>query len=66
MKKTQLERVKFKLQRDGSISRNEAIRNYITRLSSIILRLKAEGYTFKSYDKGGDYVYELVNGEKVA
>lgn len=62
MKKSQLDRVKFKLQRDGYISRNEALKVFITRLSAIILKLKEQGYTFKSYDKGGDYVYELING----
>ncbi len=60
MKKTQLTRVKMKLKRDGFITRNECIRNYITRLSAIILILRNQGWDFKTSDIKGDYKYELL------
>ena len=59
MKKTQIERVKFKLRRDGFITRNEALSVYISRLGAIICSLKKIGWDFETQEKGGDYVYIL-------
>lgn len=61
----------------GSVSRNWALQNYITRLSAIMLDLKNEGVAFEGKWKDNDYLYHLldkpkrvdtfyVNGTKVA
>jgi len=80
MKKTQLNFVKKQLLENGKISRNECLKEYITRLSAIILDLKGEGFEtegkFVKTKTGKDYVYFLtknplrkveyrVNGELV-
>ena len=63
MKKTQYNFVKKQLLEKGQITRNQALQNYITRLSSIILTLKEEGFeiegSFKKVKGGKDYVYTL-------
>lgn len=59
MRKTQIEWVKQQLQANGEISRNECLRNYISRLGAIICLLKALGYTFHTFRRDGDYVYKL-------
>jgi hypothetical protein len=58
----QIDRVKFKLKRDGFITRNECLSQYpaITRLSAHILTLKKEGYQFKVEDDGRDYKYKVA------
>lgn len=58
--KTQEDRIKHKLRVDGYVTRNEAIRNFITRLSAIILDLKYQGWDFKTEKVGGDYKYTLI------
>jgi phage-related protein len=60
MKKSQTERVKLRLEQTGEISRNECLRNYISRLSAIIYSLKKEGYEFTEFSRKGDYVYKVV------
>ena len=58
MNTTQLQFVKDKLNEDGMISRNHCLRNYISRLSAIILKLKNEGYIFTTYiSDNNDYIY---------
>lgn len=61
--KTQLQLIKRKLLKDGFISRNWCLRNYISRLSGIIFRLHEEGIkTVGGYvktKKGRDYCYYL-------
>lgn len=61
--KTQLERVKAKLERDGFVTRNECLSQFpaITRLGARICDLQEEGWTFKTENTGRDYVYRLVN-----
>ena len=62
MKKTQLERVKYKLKIDKFITRNEALKNRITRLGAIICLLERENYIFEAYytiDKK-DYIYKVI------
>ena len=62
---TQINWVRSVLERKGKITRNKCIREqYITRLSSIIHRLRDEGMNivgskFKTRN-GEDYQYELV------
>jgi len=48
---TQKKWVKSQLKEKGFITRNECLRNYISRLGSIICDLKKEGY-----DITGDYI----------
>jgi biotin-(acetyl-CoA carboxylase) ligase len=57
--KTQLNWVKQQLRQNGQISRNEALRNYISRLGAIILVLKKQGWQFETEWKEGDYIYKL-------
>lgn len=61
--KTQLERVKAKLERDGYVTRNECLSQFpaITRLGARICDLQDAGWTFKTENTGRDYVYRLVN-----
>lgn len=65
-KKTQKDRVVTKLLKDGFITRNECLRNFISRLSAIIQDLELEGWEFETSRKGnsataeGDYVYKVI------
>lgn len=61
--KTQLERVKAKLERDGFVTRNECLSQFpaITRLGARIDDLRNEGWAFKTENTGRDYVYRLVS-----
>ncbi len=65
MKKSQLERVKHKLRTDGYITRNEALKNYISRLGALIVILKEMGWEFeaKYIDKNGgkDFIYKVIS-----
>ncbi len=51
---TQIEFVKVHLLKNGSISRNFALNNYITRLGAIIHLLKKEGWEIDTQKK--DYI----------
>ncbi|MBK3666161.1 hypothetical protein JJE66_33690 [Bradyrhizobium diazoefficiens] len=59
---SQNERVRRKLARDGSISRNQCLRQIpaITRLAARIDDLEHEGYRFKEDKRGNDYVYTVI------
>lgn len=62
--KSQIERIKTKLARDGFVTRNECLRQYpaITRLGARIQDLEDKhGYVFETEDTGRDYVYRLVS-----
>lgn len=63
---TQKDFVITQLNQTGQVSRNYCLKNYITRLSSIIFNLKDEGYEFiekwipsikPDGSKGKDFVY---------
>jgi len=43
---TQEEWVLAQLQHNGEVTRNEALKNYITRLGAIICDLKKQGWNF--------------------
>lgn len=68
MKRTQQEWVVKMLLENGKISRNEALRNYVSRLGAIICDLRKAGWeisaknerTHGGYGRGLDYVYKLV------
>jgi hypothetical protein len=61
--KSQNERVRAKLDRDGYVSRNECVRQFpaILWLSARIQDLEDEGYVFDAKEECGDYVYRLVS-----
>lgn len=56
---TQKQRVEKRLREMRIITRNECLRNYITRLSAIINDLKNEGWIFETEHFRGDYRYFL-------
>jgi hypothetical protein len=58
---TQKERIRARLHKYGRISRNECLRNFITRCAARIADLEEEGYVFRTYPYGGDYLYVLVS-----
>lgn len=66
---TQLSFVKRQLLSTGHISRNECLRQHITRAGAIILDLKKQGFKISGeYYKtqfGLDYVYKLLGSEFV-
>ena len=52
--KSQREWVVLQLKKNGFITRNQCLKNYISRLGSIIFRLKAKGFEFKAeFSKAG-------------
>jgi hypothetical protein len=62
----QLNWVKNKLLYDGEISRNEALQNFISRLSGYILKLKKEGWEisdgeYRKEHGGKNYYYTLIS-----
>jgi len=70
--KRQIDWVKHILVSNGSITRNYALRNYVSRLSALILKLKEQGYEFKTeyftiqtpFGKSRDYRYILTKQPK--
>ena len=60
-KQTQIERVINKLNRDGFITRNECLRNYITRLGAIICSLRKMGWEIQDgeYTDDKDFIYRV-------
>ena len=70
-RKSQIDRIKAKLERDSYVTRNECLRQFpaITRLGARIEDLEQKhGYVFTTENTGRDYVYRLVsiNGRPVA
>jgi hypothetical protein len=59
--KSQKERVIYKLNHTGFITRNECLKNFISRLSAIIQELESEGWVFKTERVKGDYRYDVVS-----
>lgn len=57
---TQRQRVERRLLDVGQISRNECLRNYISRLGAIICDMTKDGWQFETKNVNGDYVYYLV------
>jgi hypothetical protein len=62
---TQTEKIIEQLEDKGSVTRNWALQNYISRLGALILALKKEGWVFtQEYTEtpyGKDYTYFLVS-----
>jgi len=63
MKQSQLNLIKWKLNKDGNISRNWCLSRNITRLGSYICQLKYEDYDFiRRYTKNRkNYEYVWMN-----
>jgi hypothetical protein len=69
MKLTQTKWVAQQLRANGSITRNECLREYISRLASIINRLENDGWIIRGeyvpvitkFGKGKDYKYTAFN-----
>lgn len=70
MKPTQFTFVKNTLEMYGEVTRNECLREFISRLGAIIHVLKKEGWVFTTEtrdtvkhdgSKGKDFVYKLVS-----
>jgi hypothetical protein len=68
LNKTQVSWVKENLRENGYISRNQCLRNYISRLGAIINILKKDGWRFEAnYQQtvnGKDFWYKLVREGK--
>ena len=68
-KQSQKEFVKQELVKNGFITRNKCLRNYVSRLSAIIFLLKEEGFEFETkfventtaYGTERDFVYLWKN-----
>lgn len=68
MKMKQINFVTDRLDEKGEITRNECLKNYISRLGAIIAVLKERGYVFLTeyretitpFGTGKDYVYTMV------
>jgi hypothetical protein len=61
-KPTQKQRVERRLLQYGSISRNECLNVYISRLSGIIQLLEQEGWVFDTSNQNKqDYIYRVVS-----
>lgn len=58
--KSQKDRVIKRILDTGKITRNECLRNYISRLGAIICTLKKEGWDFRTEWEGGDFVYTMI------
>lgn len=63
-KPSQKDRVLKQLRTNGQISRNECLRNFITRLSAYILDFRKEGMEIEAEYKNGDYIYKLLDKPK--
>ena len=65
MKKSQEQFVIDCLRARGEVTRNEALRNYISRLGAIIYNLNREKWVIKGeyrkYSGGKDFVYTLIS-----
>jgi len=64
MKDTQKQFILNELGLYGEISRNTCLKNYITRLASMITVLKREGWQFEASYRdtgyGKDFVYKVI------
>ena len=62
---SQRERIINKLLKDGEVSRNHALQNYISRLGAIICDLQTDGWQLRGEylktNNGKDFVYYLIS-----
>jgi len=64
LNKSQEQKVKEQLKENGYVSRNWALRNYISRLGAIIFNLKQQGYNLQGKwhitEHGKDFRYYQI------
>ncbi|UPJ35830.1 hypothetical protein IVB45_02120 [Bradyrhizobium sp. 4] len=60
-KLSQLERIRARLHDRGMITRNECLRNFITRCAARIIDLEKQDYVFRTEETGADFIYYLVS-----
>jgi len=70
----QREFILSRLKENGEVTRNECLRNYISRLASRIHELREEGFEFETFYRpvldddgnkiGQDYVYKVIKTPK--
>ena len=60
MRQTQEKWVIEQLLASREVTRNQCLRNYISRLSAIIQDLEEAGWQFTAHRRDGDFVYKLV------
>ncbi len=65
MKKSQKQFVLDTLRKEGKISRNFCLQNYISRLGAIVCNLRKEGMNIEAEFKDNDYMYRLMDTPKV-
>lgn len=63
-KPSQKDRVLKQLREHGYISRNDCLKNFISRLSAYILEFKKEGMHIEAKEVEGDYIYTLLDKPK--
>lgn len=64
-KNTQLILVSDKLTKEGSISRNWCLSQYLTRVAAYINDLKNDGWEIQGKKVNGDYIYTLIKKHHV-
>ncbi len=62
--KSQKQFVVDTLRKQGYITRNYCLQNFISRLGAIILTLKKAGMNIEAESKNGDYIYHLKDRPK--
>lgn len=62
---SQKDRVLKRLRDTGQISRNECLKNYISRLSAYILDFRKEGMDIEAKEVDGDYFYFLKDKPEI-
>lgn len=58
-KETQMKWVQTQLKKKGKVTRNQALRQYISRLAARINDLREGGWNIVGKKEGNDYVYSL-------
>ena len=64
MRQTQRMWIEQELREKGSVTRNQALGRYISRLGAIVHGLRADGWLVEGSWKGRDYVYTLGDAPK--
>lgn len=76
-KLSQYQRIEKRLLEAGYITRNQALKNYISRLSAHIQKMEEKGWEFSTEETKTDYIYKVIkspykireitleNGEKI-
>lgn len=63
-KENQIAWVEEQLRKHKRVTRNQALRQYITRLAALVGRLRERGWEIEGEKEGRDYVYVLKTTNK--